>query len=51
MTLAKAPPALSPTPVRSAGLGAEIGSLEALGRLLEKLGRVRGVISVQRHAE
>ena len=32
-------------------LTVEIGSLEALGRLLEKLGRVRGVISVQRHAE
>ena len=32
-------------------LTVEIGSLEALARLLEKLGRVRGTISVQRHSE
>jgi GTP pyrophosphokinase len=32
-------------------LTVEIGSLEALARVLEKLGRVRGTISVQRHSE
>ncbi len=37
--------------VATVRLTVEIGSLEALARVLEKLGRVRGTISVQRHSE
>mgnify|MGYP003415418027 CR=1 FL=1 len=38
-------------PIATVRLTVEIGSREALARGLEKLGRVRGTISVQRHSE